>query len=374
MKDRSEQTGLHLGITERAATSRTLPGWAYTDQLLFEKERAAIHFRSWHYAGTTQELSKSGDYLTARILDQEIIVIRGKDAAIRGFYNVCQHRGHELLRDCGRVHVITCPYHAWTYAVDGRFNGARGAAQLPDFRNAEFNLKPVRIEVFAGKLIFFNLVPEATPLSELAADLAADIAAEVPAYEQLVVAPGRVSAQIQANWKVAVDNYLECYHCRTAHPALASLMDLRSFKVDVHEHWMSHKANMGRPDNTAYPVHADAANTRTLWWWLWPTTTFNVMPGSAEMSVFSFLPTSVASTLQYGQRFALPGDEVDEARERYRNGALTDEDVALVESVQRGLNSRGYGAGRFIDDDEGLEISERATHQFHRLVAQALEF
>ncbi len=373
MKDRSEQAGLNLGITERAASSRTLPGWAYTDPSVFEKERAAIHFRSWHYAGTTQELSKSGDYLTARILDQEIIVIRGKDAAIRGFYNVCQHRGHELLRGCGRVHMITCPYHAWTYGVDGQFNGARGTAQLPDFRNAEFNLKPVRIEVFVGKLIFFNLDAEATPLSELAAELAAEIAAEVPAFERLVVAPGRVSAPIQANWKVTVDNYLECYHCRTAHPALASLMDLRSFKVDVHEHWMSHKANMGRPDNTAYPVHADAANTRTLWWWLWPTTTFNVMPGSAEMSVFSFLPTSVASTLQYGQRFALPGDEVDEARERYRNGALTDEDVALVESVQRGLNSRGYGAGRFIDDAEGLEVSERATHQFHRLVAQALE-
>jgi phenylpropionate dioxygenase-like ring-hydroxylating dioxygenase large terminal subunit len=373
MKNQIEQAGLNLGLTERAATSRTLPGRVYTDQAVFEKEREAIHFRSWHYAGTSQELSKPGDYLTARILDQEIIVIRGKDQALRGFYNVCQHRGHELVRGCGRVNVITCPYHAWTYGVDGKFNGARGTALLPDFQNAAFNLKPVRIEVFAGKLIFFNLDPEATPLSELAADLAADIAAEVPAFERLVVAPGRASAEIRANWKVTVDNYLECYHCRTAHPALASLMDLRSFKVDVHGHWMSHKANMGRPDNTAYPIRPDAANTRTLWWWLWPTTTFNVMPGSAELSVFSFFPLSVASTLQSGQRFALPGDAVDEARERYRNGPLTDEDVALVESVQRGLNSRGYGAGRFIDDEAGLEISERATHRFHRLVAEALD-
>jgi phenylpropionate dioxygenase-like ring-hydroxylating dioxygenase large terminal subunit len=187
-----------------------------------------------------------------------------------------------------------------------------------------------------------------------------------------LVAPGLATAEIRANWKVTVDNYLECYHCRTAHPALATLMDLGSFKVDVHEHWMSHKAKMGRPDNAAYPIHPDAANTRTLWWWLWPTTTFNVLPGSAEISVFSFLPVSVGSSLQWGQRFAIPGDEVDEARERYRNGPLTDEDVALVESVQRGLHSRGYGSGRFIDDGEGLEISERATHQFHRLVAEAL--
>jgi phenylpropionate dioxygenase-like ring-hydroxylating dioxygenase large terminal subunit len=135
---------------------------------------------------------------------------------------------------------------------------------------------------------------------------------------------------------------------------------------------MSHKANLGRPDNAAYPVQSDAANTRTLWWWLWPTTTFNVLPGSAELSVFSFLPTGVSSTLQWGQRFSLPGDQVDSAREKYRNGPLTNEDVALVESVQRGLSSRGYSSGRFVDDGEGREISERATHQFHRLVAEAL--
>lgn len=359
-------------IAASAAASQTLPGWAYTDPKLFEREREAIHFRSWHYAGTTQELVKPGDYLTARILDQTIIVVRGKDAALRGFYNVCQHRAHELLRGRGRVQMITCPYHAWTYGIDGQFNGARGTAKLADFNNAAFNLKPVRIEVFARHFIFFNLDATAVPLREQAAELEAELMREVPAFDRLTVAPGLATADIKANWKVTVDNYLECYHCRTAHPALASLIDLSSFRVDVHPHWMSHKADMGRADNAAYPIKSDAANTRTLWWWLWPTTTFNVLPGAAEVSVFSFLPTAVDGTLQWGQRFSLPGDPVDEAREHYRNGPLTDEDVALVESVQRGLNSRGYGAGRFVDDGGNGEISEGATHQFHRLVAGAL--
>lgn len=372
MSNQLEQSGLKLGIDTSPASSRTLPGWLYTDQAIFEREREAIHFRSWHYAGTTQELLKPGDYLTARILDQTVIVIRGKDGTLRGFYNVCQHRAHELLHGRGRVQMITCPYHAWTYGVDGQFNGARGTAQLPNFSNAAFNLKPVRVEVFAQKLIFFNLDSDAAPLREQAADLEVDLLNEVPAFEQLTVAPGLATADIQANWKVTVDNYLECYHCRTAHPALASLLDLGSFRVDVHPLWMSHKADLGRPDNAAYPVRSNAANTRTLWWWLWPTTTFNVLPGSAELSVFSFLPTGVSSTLQWGQRFSLPGDQVDTAREQYRNGPLTNEDVALVESVQRGLRSRGYSSGRFVDDGEGREISERATHQFHRLVANAL--
>src|SRR6202167_280065 len=361
----------NLGISARADSSRTLPGWAFTDQAIFEREREAIHFRSWHYAGTTQELLKPGDYLTARIVDQSIIIIRGQDGELRGFYNVCQHRAHELLQGRGRVHKITCPYHAWTYGTDGRFSGARGTATLKDFNATAFNLKPVRIEVFAKTFIFFNLDPAAVPLHDQAADLAADLEAEVPSFNRLTVAPGLASAEIQANWKVAVDNYLECYHCRNAHPALASLMDLGSFRVDVHPFWMSHKAELGRPDNAAYPVLPNAANTRTLWWWLWPTTTFNVLPGSAELSVFSFFPLGVGSTLQWGQRFGIPGDPVDAKRERYRNGPLTEEDVALVESVQRGLHSRGYSSGRFIDDGDG-EVTERATHQFHRLVAGAL--
>src|ERR1700678_1218879 len=163
MKDKIAQAGLSLGITERAATSRTLPGSVYIDQTVFEREREAIHFRNWHYAGGIQELAKPGDYVTARILDQTIIVIRGKDQEIRGFYNVCQHRAHELLRGRGRVNMITCPYHAWTYAVDGRFTGARGTAPLPNFENSAFNLKPVRVEVFAEKWIFFNLNPDAAP-------------------------------------------------------------------------------------------------------------------------------------------------------------------------------------------------------------------
>jgi carnitine monooxygenase subunit len=194
----------------------------------------------------------------------------------------------------------------------------------------------------------------------------------VPDYDRLVVASGIATADMKSNWKVAVDNYLECYHCRVAHPALATLLDLDSFRVDVHQFWMSHKVNLGRRDNAAYPVEPHAANRRALWWWLWPTTTFNVMPGSAELSVFSFLPITVGNCTQWGHKFSVPGDPIDERREIYRNGPLTDEDVALVESVQRGLHSRGYFAGRFVDDEAGLENSERATHQFHRLVADAL--
>jgi carnitine monooxygenase subunit len=364
--------GQNIDTSTTTEASWTLPSYVYTDPEVFQRERSAIHFRSWHYAGTTQQLAKPGSYLTARLLDQSIIVIRDKEETIRGFHNVCQHRAHELLRGHGHVNLITCPYHAWTYAIDGRFRGGRGAAAMAECDSGSFDLKTVRVEILADRFIFFNLDPDAMPLHEQAGGLEAELRAEVPEFERLVVASSPGTADIKANWKVTVDNYLECYHCKVAHPAFADMIDMQSFRVVTHPYWMSHKANLGREDNSAYRVHADAVNRKALFWWLWPTTTFNVLPGSPELSVFSFMPTTVTSTLQWGQRFALAGDERDEGREGYRNGRLTDEDVAIVESVQRGLSSRGYTAGPFVHDSEGRETSEAAVQHFHGLVREAL--
>src|SRR5262245_11424064 len=161
------------------AKSYTLPGWAYTDAPQFEREREAIFNRSWHYAGPLSSLANPGDYLTAGILDQNIIVIRGKDGQLRGFYNVCQHRAHELLKGRGCAKVITCPYHAWSYHADGRLRTARGTEKMADFNADEFQLTPVRIEVFADHFVFYNLDGNARPLADQAGDLARELKDEV---------------------------------------------------------------------------------------------------------------------------------------------------------------------------------------------------
>ncbi len=368
----STTPSIAFDIAGEAEASWTLPGKAYTDPSIFARERTAIHFRSWHYAGSTQQLAAAGAYLTARILDQSVIIIRGKDGMIRGFHNVCQHRAHELLRGDGAVSVITCPYHAWTYGTDGRFRGGRGTAAMPQGRSGAFDLKAVRVELLAERFVFFNLDPQAAPLAVHAAGLEAELRAEVPQFADLVVTGATTTTEIAANWKVLVDNFLECYHCRNAHPAFADMLDMNTYQVTVHPGWMTQKSVLGKADNSAYPVGPDSATTRGLFWWLWPTTTFNVLPGSAELTVFNFLPVDTTHSVQTLQRFALPGATIDAARDAYANGALTDEDRDLCESVQRGLGSQGYTAGRFVTDPEGGEISEAAVHQFHRLVAAAL--
>ncbi len=360
-------------IEAEPGRSMTLPGWAYTDPAVLESEKREIFWKSWNYAGAIDELREAGDYVTARILDQSVIVIRGKDGALRGFYNVCQHRAHELLRGRGRAKVVTCPYHAWSFSTDGSLRTARGAEKSEGFRPEDFALKEVRVEVFADRFVFYNLDPDAVPLAQQAPDLEAELRSEIPAFDRLQLTDNAWDSTVKANWKVVVDNYLECYHCRPSHPAFADLVDMKSYQIHATGIWSSQKGALGRLDNKAYPVQPDAEVQISRFWWLWPTTSFNVLPGAAGVGVFCMQPgAETGETRQWGQRFALPGAGVDKARQTYGNEVLGPEDIALCESVQRGLGSRGYTAGRFVYDPAGGETNEAAVHHFHRLVADTL--
>jgi len=278
-----------------------------------------------------------------------------------------------LLEGRGNARVVTCPYHAWSYHDDGRLRTARGAERQPGFTTERFCLKPVRIEVFADKFIFFNLDPAAPRLADITGDLAAEIMQETPEFARLEpVAPSPPRA-IQANWKVVLDNFHECYHCGPAHPAFADLIDMACYRTTAGGLWSKQQGRLARTDNTAYPVAAEA-NHATGFWFLWPTTTFGFLPGTASLSVASTFPLGAGTSIRNFHNFALPGAARDEARIAYSQNVLGPEDVAICESVQRGLASRGYAAGRFVHDPEGGQTTEVAVHHFHRLYAEAMGF
>ena len=355
------------------ALSDTLPGWVYTDPAVLGTEAERVFFRSWQYAGAVQEMAKPGDYITARLLDQNVLVMRGRDGALRGFYNVCQHRAHELLVGRGNARVVTCPYHAWSYADDGRLRTARGAERQPGFDSGRFCLKPVRIEVFAEKFVFFNLDPDATSLAALVPDLAAELIAEIPAFDALVPGPPPQDQPMAANWKVVLDNFHECYHCGPAHPAFSDMLDMTGYRTTTHGLWSKQAGRVGKFDNKAYPITMDA-NHEARFWWLWPNTTFGFLPGAPAISVSSVLPGGVGNTIRRFQGFALPGAVPDPVALEYRRNILGQEDVGICESVQRGLASRGYSAGRFVHDPAGGQTTEAAVHHFHRLYVAAMGF
>jgi carnitine monooxygenase subunit len=359
-------------LGEDPARSPTLPSHLYTSDALFARERQAIFFRSWHMAGHVSDLPEAGSYITAAIHDQGVLICRGKDGQLRGFYNVCAHRAHELLKGTGRAKVITCPYHAWSYHLTGELRSARGTETMEGFDRGEFCLTPIRVETL-GPLVFYNLDPEAEPLAAQAGGLLAELEAHIPGLAGMKrVTAG--SSVLNANWKVGVDNYLECYHCAPAHPAFADLVDLASYRSVCNGIYSSHIGSKVRPQNKAFTFDPAAPVQMSAFWWLWPMATINVMPGDPAVGLFWWNPLSPARSEQIHIVYSPDGKRTPQMERvsAYSGEILSVEDNDICESVQRGLASRGYRQGRFIVDPGRTAISEHAVHHFHGLLAEAL--
>jgi carnitine monooxygenase subunit len=364
-------------VLEDPSRSSTLPGWAYTDEDIFKREQHAIFAKSWLYVGSIHDVQKPGDFFTAKILNESLIIIRGQDGALRAFYNVCQHRAHQLLTGSGHVGAIVCPYHSWSYATNGGLRAAPGCEQLGDFSKVNFGLRPVRLETFADQFIFCNLDPAATSLKEQTGGLEQELRTELPAFSDLrpvhSEAKSHYMSHVEANWKVVIDNYVECYHCSTSHPAFCDLLDMANYQTTAHGNWSVQKGRLKAESNRAYAVAPGSASQRSLFYWLWPSITFNVVPGDpAVMFILQWQPTSVGTSATFSQFFSPGGTPCDQARLDYLDHVLGPEDVSLCESVQRGLSSRGYDAGRIMHEPSGSQRTEVGVHAFHRLVVQSL--
>ena len=224
-------TGLNTSgkFDDDAAQSWTLPSNWYVDPAVFEREKTAIFYRNWWYAGPEANVRNPGCYMAATVVDQEVMVVRGTDGRLRGFHNVCRHRGHRLVDGTGCRKSIVCPYHGWTYGTDGRFIAGRGVDAIAGFDRTAAALVPVRVETMLG-LVFVNLDADAAPLADMASGMLADMRAHCPDLDTLVLTQEH-RVETAANWKTLVDNDLESYHTATAHGALMDLLDYESFKV-----------------------------------------------------------------------------------------------------------------------------------------------
>lgn len=353
--------------------SHTLPARYYYDPEVYEREKAAIFFRSWIFVAHVSQLAEPGRYVTEQIHEQHVIVMRGKDGQLRGFYNVCQHRGHELLAGSGCVRAIVCPYHGWSYETDGRLRHARNTEALPGFKHCEFSLKQVAVEEFCG-FVFVNLDVEAKPLAQQVGDLEQEIRRFVPALDQVQFVH-RNDYSVASNWKVLIDNFLECYHCHIAHKAFVDLVDMESYRSKACGVYSSHIA-MGpvATDSIAYRCSASNGDFSYAGWFLWPNLTIWVMPGEPNISLLKINPHTPEHSLESLDWYVVgdaPSAEMREAM-TYLDDVLQPEDIGLCESVQRGLHSFGYNQGRFVVDTERSQLSEHAVHHFQQMVLDAL--
>src|SRR5947199_1156152 len=200
-----------------AAGAKSLSQRYFISPEIFSEEQKKIFSRQWVLVGHLSQIAQAGDYFTAEIAGESLIIVRDKRDAIRGFYNVCRHRGSRLIENRnGRSQGIQCPYHAWTYTLDGRLLGAPHMDDVPGFDKADYSLYPVNLGLWEG-FIFANLEKNPEPLEKWFAPLSGKFSH----WNMAILQPAkRIENDVRANWKLMFENYSECYHCPGVHPQL----------------------------------------------------------------------------------------------------------------------------------------------------------
>lgn len=358
------------GYDQNPAAAMSLKAEAYTDPAWFALEQNAIFAKSWQWVCHIEKVREPGQYVTATIAGRSIVVLRDREGVLRAFYNVCKHRAHELLEGEGVANHIMCPYHAWVYRLDGGLHRAPHTESLVGFNKDEICLDAVQVEAFCG-FIYVNLDPNAAPLAEQSGDLGREIMYWAPEVEELTFGH-RLTYDIKSNWKNVVDNFLECYHCPTAHKDFCTLVDMDTYKVTTHGMYSSHMADAGQNANSAYDVSNAAVKTHAVWW-MYPTTCIMRYPGRPSMIILNIIPMGPDRTLETYDFYLVDQtpDEAEQEAIRYLDEVLQVEDIGLVESVQRGMTTPAFDQGRIVHDPEGSGKSEHAVHHFHGLVLDA---
>lgn len=370
MPSNQQLAAIRKGYHPDASRSLSLRAEAYTTQMWHEMDLKHILSRTWQWVCHVEKVRASGSFVTADIAGKPIAVVRDSDGHLRAFYNVCKHRAHELLSGEGRINKIMCPYHAWTYRLDGGLVRAPHTENLKEFAIKDICLDQVQVEEFCG-FIYVNLDTSAPSLASQSGDLATEIKHWAPDIDLLTFGH-RLTYDIKSNWKNIVDNFLECYHCPTAHKDFCSLVDMDTYKVTTHGIYSSHMADAGKGNNSAYDVSNATVRTHAVWW-LWPNTCLMRYPGRSSMIVLNIIPAGPDRTLEtYDFYLETPeADDMETEAIRYLDEVLQVEDIGLVESVQRGMNTPAFEQGRIVNDPDGSGKSEHAVHHFHGLVLDA---
>ena len=347
-----------------------LPARAYTDPALFGVERDAVFARSWQFVGHAEKLRAPGDYFVCEVAGESLVVIREDAGTVNALYNVCAHRGARLLDGEGSCKRIVCPYHAWSYDRAGQLASAPNARNVSGFEVANYRLPRCRVELHHG-LVFVNLDDAAPSLAAEAPELLADLVACAPELPALHFAH-RTEAVLAANWKVAVENFSECYHCELLHREFTrGIVDPDTYRIEVLPRSHRHRSRP-RAEVSAYRAAADDAGDFVVWW-LWPNFAFQRYPGG-RVHCWRWTPLAVDRTHVTVDWYLPRAEPEDWERELIEHHARVTfaEDIPIVERVQLGLGSRGYAPGPLMIDSEKSQYSEHAVAAIQQLWRDAL--
>ncbi len=348
----------------------SLPASWYTDASVVDLERERIFRRAWQYAGRLQQVAQVGDYFTAVAGDLPIVVVRG-ESGLNAFVNVCRHRRHEVMSGAGHRKVLQCPYHAWTYDLNGCLKAAPRADREDGFRNEDFPLLPVRVETW-GPFVFVNPDLQARPLADHLGGLPGIVAQSGLDLEHLQFHE-REEWHADANWKVMIENYLECYHCPVQHPGFSAVIDVDpdTYRLQAFEWFSSQTAPVrpsvleGKGKKLAYD--ARGAVTQAQYHYFWPNFTLSINPGHPNLSIDVWIPDGPNRTRGFSEQYFGPDVPPEWTQELIAfSRQVGVEDDLLTNSVQRGLRAGLPARGRLLTRSEHLVI------HFGKLVFRAI--
>ena len=344
------------------ARAGTIPSRWYTDPAMLAVERTSVFGRCWQPVGLAAWADRPGTYFSGDIAGEPVLVTCDSEGALRAFSNVCRHRGSELCAAPGSGTVIRCPYHGWTYQLDGRLHGAPEFEGVEDWDRSAVCLPEFRAERW-GPYIFVKMDAASPSLAEVMGAIPAEVAGIGCPIDDLRLAYRR-DYVIECNWKVYVDNYLEGYHLPAAHPSLFRELDYAQYRVETFAHYSSQIAPIrSAASGEARRYQFGDSSNRALYYWMFPNTMLNVYPDNLSANIIVPLGTEKTLTIfewfSYGDA-GVPPETIDFSDE------IQQEDIRICESVQRGLRSRHYDRGRFSVK------RENGVHHFHGLLAACL--
>ncbi|MGO9945710.1 MAG: aromatic ring-hydroxylating oxygenase subunit alpha [Steroidobacteraceae bacterium] len=360
------------------ALAHALPAWVYNNAELTRLELERVLKPSWQIVCHVNSIPKAGDYATLDLGGESVLVLRDRDGSIRGFHNVCRHRGARLLDGAGNCPAtITCPYHGWTYRHDGGLIGMPVRESFPGLDRSELGLKPVRVDI-AMNFVWVCLAGDPPPVAKVWGQLADEL---LPYRLQDMVPLGPITEEHwPVDWKLAMDNYLESYHVPIGHPGL-----FRMFTPDYDDQkgvpgvarglsWMRDKDSSHWSEGLYQRLIGKAAtqlpeNLRRCWrfYSALPNLGIDVFPD--QMDFFQVLPNGPGRCIIRGGVFGLPDERREMRAARYLssriNTQVNNEDRWLCSRVQRGLASGSYRPGP-------LSRLERWMLEFHDLLRERI--
>ena len=354
---------------------RSLEARYYTDPAVFQQELDGVLSNTWQFAGHVSQVANPGDYFAFEIAGQNLFCIHGRDGVIRSFYNVCQHRAHELVSGTGNCKVVVCPYHAWAYELDGHLRSGPNIKVVPGFDKSDICLTRVSTEVFCG-FVFVNLDPNASPMRDWYPGVEEELRAFVPHIDKLKPLEW-VEIPEACNWKVSVENYSECYHCTLNHPTFATgVVKPETYDIQPQGYCLRHTTECQNLDRMSYPIdlngneHAGEYSS----WFLCPMISFQVYPGNI-LNTYHWRPNGHNKCTVWRGWFTVDGvdDEVVRRLAVQDRATTVEEDIHLVESVQRGLNNKGYRPGPLVLDPNCGVNSEHSVEKLQQWMRQAVD-